>query len=202
MTARSTNVPLLALAGGVGLAGALAGVLAGAPAAADQDREVTTARAVAGPVVTTDAAGDVDSGVDLLKSRLGNGRMVRIALTHADLVPHPEYGVGASIFLDTDPAKKGPEFEFVGGLFQGTDYVLAETDGWKRGKNLDMQKCFYVMNLDYDAERTVVRIDPDCFGDPEKVRIAVKATGDSAEGSEHDWLGGRRQFTKWAASTR
>lgn len=197
-TRSTTTITMLTLAGGAVLAGAFAG----SPAAADQDREVTTARAVAGPVVTTDAAGDVDSGVDLLKARLGNGGMVRIALTHDDLVRHPEYGVGASIFLDTDPAEKGPEFEFVGGFFEGTDYMLAETDGWKRDRTVNMQKCFYILKLDYDADRSVVRIDPDCFGDPEKVRIAVKATGDSAEGPEHDWLGGRRQFTKWAASTR
>ena len=197
MRSLSLSSALLPLAA-VGLA---APFLGGAATAVSTDN-AGSAPAPGAAVVTEDQAGDIDAGVDLRKVRLANRDMVRVVLKHDDLVPHPEYGVGASIFLDTDPAQKGPEFQFIGGLFQGTDYMLAEADGWRLGKTVNMKKCFYIMKLDYEAERTVVRLEPGCLGDPEKVRIAVKATADSAEGAAHDWLGSRRAFTGWALSSR
>lgn len=196
MRSLSLRAALLPLAA----AGLVAPFLGGAATAASTDI-ARSAPAPGAPVVTEDEAGDIDAGVDLRKARLANRDMVRVVLKHDDLAPHPEYGVGASIFFDTDPAEKGPEFQFIGGLFQGTDYMLAEADGWKLGKTVNMKKCFYLMKLDYEAERTVVRMEPGCLGDPGQVRIAVKATADSADGPEHDWLGSRRQFTNWAASS-
>ena len=199
MRSLSLRAALLPLAA----AGLVAPFLGGS-ATAVSDAGASAPAAPDSVVTVKDKPGDIDSGVDLRKARLVNREMVRVVLRHDDLVPHPEagYGGGASIFFDTDPAEKGPEYEFVGGLFQGTDYVLAETDGWKRGKNVNMQKCFYVMRLDYDAERTAVRIDPECLGDPERVRIAVRAAADTDDGSDLDWLVKRRQFTAWADSDR
>ncbi len=167
-----------------------------APAAPALTAAVTSAPG--DPVVVTDQKGDIDSGVDLLRTRLTYRDTIRVRLVHDDLVPYPDHGVGVSIGFDTDPDENGPEFQFVGGLFQETDYALVHSDGWKQGKRVPPKGCFYRLRLQYKADRSLLRVDPGCLGDPDQVRISVHASADLADGTQHDWLTKRRTFTPWA----
>jgi hypothetical protein len=148
----------------------------------------------------TDPA-DVDHGVDLRAVRVVNGdAAVRVVLTHADLRRNPRSGAGGAVYLDTDPADRGPELVFVGGYYDGTDYQLLYTEGFGRrnwGKPVDGA---YLLTLDYDREQTRMRISRKAVGTDGEVRVAVRVSGDRHDGSSVvDWLGAPRSFTPWVA---
>lgn len=148
----------------------------------------------------TDASGDMDHGADIQSVKVANDKSVRIAVHTADLVPSYQSGAGLTIYLDTDPKSEGPEYAFLGGMFEGTDYGLVRTNGWKTGTHPTTVDGFYIMKLDFDNDVARVKISRGALGKPGKVRVAVRTTGEQADGTiVKDWLGGRRQFTKWVA---
>ena len=95
-----------------------------------------TPRAADAVVVATDEPGDIGAGVDLRKARLATATWSG-SCSPTTTWSRTEPSTASAPASSSTPTRtaKGPEFEFVGGLFQGTDYVLAETDGWKRGKH-------------------------------------------------------------------
>lgn len=119
--------------------------------------------------------------------------VVRVAF--AELEPTSDAGPSSlSVFVDTDPAARGPEFRVGTGLQEGTDYQLVRMKGWKAvGEALT---CSHAVAIDFDADRVRTRISRACLGDPEKVRIGVKMT-DLYDGSHPvvDWLGKRRYLS-------
>jgi hypothetical protein len=156
------------------------------------------APASAASIGVTDPA-DVDHGVDLRAVRVVNGdRNVRIVLNHTNLRRSPNSGAGGAVYIDTDPADRGPELVFVGGYFEGTDYQLLHTEGfgvknWKGPVN-----GFHILTLDYDKEQTRMRISRKAIGTDGKVRVAVRVAGQRADGTTVvDWLGEPRSFTPW-----
>ena len=74
---------------------------------------------------------DLGHGVDLrsveVEHRTNN---VVVTTTHTDLRPSFRTGSSGSVFLDTDPDDRGPEYLFAGGFFRGTGYNLLEVDGF------------------------------------------------------------------------
>jgi hypothetical protein len=104
-----------------------------------------------------------------------------------------------SIFVDTDPGAKGPEFRVGTGLQTGTDYQLVRMKKWTPvGEALT---CPHVVGLNFNANRVRARISRTCLGNPESVRIGVKMT-DLYDGSHPvvDWLGKRRYLSIGIAS--
>jgi hypothetical protein len=144
---------------------------------------------------------DIHHGVDLQKVRVAHGEdRLRVTLTHLNLRRSPSTGASGTIFLDTDPDDRGPEYVFAAGLFEGTDYALLTTDGYAVGTWGEPVDCGYRMRLDYREEKTRTRFSRDCFGDPDSVRVAVKVAGLRTDGSTVvDWLGARRSVTFWVA---
>ena len=66
---------------------------------------------------------DINHGVDLRAVHVVNGeRNLRIVLNHTNLRRDPRTGAGGAVYIDTRAADRGPEFVFVGGYFEGTDY--------------------------------------------------------------------------------
>lgn len=145
---------------------------------------------------------DLDHGVDLRSVVVDHGAgNVVVTTTHTNLRPSFRSGSAGAVFLDTDPATPGPEYVFVGGYFDGTDYQLLHTDGFARrtwGVPVDGS---YRMRLDYDKEQVRMRIARDAIGSPEQVRVAVRVAGTRRDGSStaRDWLGEPRSFTDWVA---
>ena len=178
----------------------LKGAAAAITAAAALGLGALDAPASAASLRVTDPA-DVAHGVDLRAVRVVNDdRSVRIVLDHADLRPAPASGAGGTVYLDTDPADRGPELVLVGGFYDGTDYQLLHTEGFGRsrwGRPVDGS---YLMRLDYDREQTRIRISRAAVGTEGAVRVAVRVSGKRADGtSVVDWLGQSHSFTRWVA---
>ena len=147
---------------------------------------------------------DLDHGVDLLSVVVDHGASnVVVTTTHTNLRPSFRSGSGGAVFLDTDPADAGPEFVFVGGYYEGTDYQLLHTDGFGQGKWGEPVEGSYRMRLDYEREHVRMRVSREALGSPAEVRVAVRVAGTRRDGTSTglvDWLGEPRSFTEWVAS--
>ncbi len=166
--------------------------------------------ALAGPAsaaTTTfaDARGDMAHGADIQRVRVVNEEQVRIRVVHRDLRRSYKSGSSLSLFIDTDRARKGPEFVFLGGTFEGSDYALLKAKGWKRAsdRQVPLHGGSYIMRVDYDKETASIRIDREVLGNPDAVRVEVKTGGEHVPKGEEpattevDWLGKPRDFTRW-----
>jgi hypothetical protein len=156
--------------------------------------------ALAASLTVTDPE-DISHGVDLRTVKVYNGEAnLKVTLTHTNLRRSYKSGASGLVYIDTDPADKGPEYVFSGGFYEGTDYMFTTTEGFgvKRwGKPVE---CSYRMTVDYAAEKTRMRIGQGCFGDVDQVRVAVKVAGQRTDGTTlTDWLGEPREFTRWVA---
>jgi hypothetical protein len=155
--------------------------------------------------VFTDERGDLGHGADIHRVRVVNGEQVKIKVVHRDLVRSYRSGSSIAVFIDTDRTRKGPEFVFLGGTFEGADYALLKAEGWKRAndRQVPLRGGTYVMKLDYEKDTALIRIDRAVLRDPGAVRVEVKTGGELVpEGDEPattavDWLGQRRDFTPW-----
>ncbi|WP_134766632.1 hypothetical protein [Nocardioides sp. 1609] len=146
---------------------------------------------------------DTAHGSDLRSVEVRNlETRVVVVTTHTNLRRDPASGSGGAVFLDTDPADKGPERVLVGGYFEGTDYQLLETEGFNRRTWGDPVEGSYGLTLDYRQDRVVMRMSRAALGNPEDVRVAVTSSGTKSDGSGDavvDWLGAPRSFTPWVA---
>lgn len=197
MRISSTYVVLAGVA-----AGAAAGVtLTGAGAAgATTGAQAVTAPIATGTLVATDARGDMAHGADIWKVTVGHRKQVTVDIRHADLVRSYKSGSSGSVFLDTDPARTGPEYVFMGGFFEGADYQLARAEGWKAVGSPINLRCSYIMKLDYARDVTHIAIGRGCLGKPDRVRVAVRTGGEQPDGTiVRDWLHRPRSFTRWVA---
>jgi hypothetical protein len=124
---------------------------------------------------------------------------------HRDLVRSFRSGSSISIFLDTDRARRGPEYVFTGGTFEGADYALLKANGFKAAGNRQapLHGGSYIMRLDYRRNVAHISIDQVVLKDPGAVRVAVKTgaealpAGGGTGTREVDWLGAPRQLTPW-----
>lgn len=174
-------------------------LLAGATAVATLVSLSAAGPAVAETTAFHDEHGDMGHGADIHRVRVVNEDLLKIRVTHANLVRSYESGSSLSVFLDTDRTRKGPELVFSGGTFQGTDYALLRADGWKQSGRRAVD-CGYDMKLDYAKETATVRLDRDCLDGAGAVRVEVVTGNDlTVDGSQtaRDWLGERRDFTDW-----
>lgn len=145
---------------------------------------------------------DTNHGSDILAMQFRNGAdNVHITTYHLGLRKDPKTGSGGSFFIDTDRHDKGPEYVLAGGFFEGTDYVLVETEGFDADKWGDpVENGDYTMRVNYKKERVHVAISRAALGNPGKVRVAVRASGTRTDGTSTgltDWVGKRREFTPW-----
>jgi hypothetical protein len=166
---------------------------------------VLAGTASAETAVFTDATGDLAHGADIHRVRVVNDDRVRIRVVHQDLVRSYKSGSSIAVFIDTDRARRGPEFVFLGGTFEGADYALLPAKGWKRAsdRQVPLRGGTYDMRLDYAKDVAALRIDRAVLGKPKAIRVEVRTGGELVpEDSEpasagRDWLGKPRSFTSW-----
>lgn len=117
---------------------------------------------------------------------------VRFVITVADL--RRKGSAGATLYLDTKPDNKGPEYALGTGLFSGTDYALFRVDGFGDHGN-GPKSCDYQLKLRYKTDKVVGTISRDCLKNPETVAAVVKMV-DTFDASHpiHDWAPAKKQF--------
>lgn len=135
---------------------------------------------------------------DIRKVRLNHGvDQVITKVRFTDLVATSEAGPsGMTVYFDTRPARKGPEFRLDTGLQSGTDYQLSRVKGWTApGEPLS---CDHSLKLGWVSDVATLRVARECLGKPAKVRVGVKMV-DLYDGSHPvtDWLGKPRSYTAW-----
>ena len=146
---------------------------------------------------------DTFHGSDLRAVRVKNGDHNVVVVTHHDnLGRDPKTGSSGAVYVDTDRSDKGPEFVFVGGYYEGTDYRLLRTEGFGHknwGAPVDGS---YELTVDYAKEWVKMRMSRQALGNPGDVRVAVRVSGTRTDGTSTglvDWLGEPRSFTLWVA---
>ncbi|UYM03800.1 hypothetical protein [Solicola gregarius] len=105
--------------------------------------------------VVKDKRGDVSGQVDIRSVRVDNtGKWIDIRSHHRNLTygPHAP-GLGASLFIDTNGKRKGPEFIIGGPVGSDGDYHLSKLRGWNHfGRSLGC-KMTYRVNYKRDVVR-------------------------------------------------
>ncbi len=144
---------------------------------------------------------DVYHGADLRSVQLKNGdRNVVVITSHTNLRRDPSTGSAGAVYVDTDRSDKGPEFVFVGGYFEGTDYQLLHTEAFGHKNWGAPVHGSYEMAIDYAKEQVRMRMSRKALGNPGKVRVAARVSGTRTDGTGVvDWLGEPRSFTGWVA---
>jgi hypothetical protein len=160
------------------------------------------APAMAERIGVSDPADATASLSDIRRVTVDHGpEQVFVKVAFTELEPRSEAGPSSlAIFLDTNPARKGPEYRLGTGLQRGTDYQLMRVKDWKPvGEPLT---CEHRLRLDFSANVAKFRAARACLRTPDEVRVGVKMT-DLYDGSHpvHDWLGAPRSFTTWVASS-
>ena len=150
-----------------------------------------------------DDLGSTGHGSDLLAVSIRNApKKLVIKTTHENLRKDPKSGSSGAVFIDTNPMNKGPEYVFVGGFFEGTDYSLLHTDGFHHSTWGEPVGGTYSMAIDYVADTVTFRMSRAAIGKAGKVRVAVRVSGTRNDGTSNgltDWLGEPRSFTPWIA---
>jgi hypothetical protein len=141
---------------------------------------------------------DTTHGSDIRSLRVAHHEDDVVVVTkHEDLRRDPASGSGGAVYLDTDPGDAGPEYVLVGGYFVGTDYVLLETDGFRPSTwGEPVEHGDYLQRVRYGADTVRTVISRAALGDPEEVRVSVKASGPDGD---VDWVGAKHSFTPWIA---
>jgi hypothetical protein len=157
-------------------------------------------------VASADAIGvkdpeDTFHGSDLRSVTVRHGHDdVVVVTTHSGLRRDPRTGSGGAVYVDADARDRGPEYVFVGGYFQGTDYQLLRTEGFGPRQWGTPVEGSYEMTVDYAKEQVRMRMARATLEDPARVRIAVRVSGTRTDGTSTglvDWLGEPRSFTRW-----
>ena len=160
---------------------------------------------LAGPAnavtITTTDPQDTFHGSDLRAVKVKHSeRNLVVTTSHTNLRRDPRSGSSAAVYIDTDSEDRGPEFVFVGGFFEGTDYQLLHTEGFGAKKWGAAADGSYIMRIDYETETVRMRMSRETLGSPDRVRVAVRGARTRTDGSSNglvDWLGDRREFTPW-----
>jgi hypothetical protein len=144
---------------------------------------------------------DTHHGSDLRSVQVVNGdHNLRVVTTHTNLRRDPATGSAGAVYVDTDPDDRGPEYVFVGGYFEGTDYQLLHTEGFGHRRWGAPVTGSYEMRVDYARDQVRMRMSRAALGRPGRVRVAVTTSGLRTDGtSVVDWLKEPRSFTRWVA---
>lgn len=142
---------------------------------------------------------DSDARVDLLRVKVRNAEdRVIVRLRFDDLVRRADRaGQSVGIYFDTDGARPGPEIGLGSGLNVGTDYQLVRMRNWAHTDR--PVRCDYDAALDWAADTATYVVDPACFGDYARIRVAVEASEYDGDLIVRDWLRGIKVFSPWVA---
>ncbi|MBA2954030.1 hypothetical protein GON03_06840 [Nocardioides sp. MAH-18] len=145
---------------------------------------------------------DTFHGSDVTALTVVNGpQNLTITTQHEGLRPVPATGSRGTVFIDTDPSDRGPEFVLTASYTRSFRFMLRATDGFDRSTWGDaVEQGDYALHVDYDRDQVRVRISQAALGSPSSVRVAVGVSGKRTDGTRTgltDWVGKPRQFSLW-----
>jgi len=145
---------------------------------------------------------DTFHGSDILALQVRNGQEnLNVTTYHSNLRRDPATGSSGRIYIDTRRNDAGPEYVFVAGFFEGTDYQLLKTEGFGAAQwGNPVANGDYIMRVRYAEDTAQFRMSRAALGNPGAVRVSVRASGTRTDGSSNgltDWVGKRRSFTPW-----
>ncbi|MFN8192339.1 MAG: hypothetical protein U0R78_18335 [Nocardioidaceae bacterium] len=162
---------------------------------------IGTAQPAQAEIYGVDDANDSPHGSDLFAVDIDNGAKRLVVKTmHDNLRRDPSSGSGGAVYIDTDRDDAGPEFVFVGGYFDGTDYQLLHTEGFGPSRWGRVAKGHWSMRVNYREDTVTMRMNKRALSGADDVRVAVRVSGTRRDGTSHglvDWLGKPRQLTPW-----
>jgi len=140
---------------------------------------------------------DSRARVDLLRVKLRNADdRLLVRLRFDDLVRRSDKaGQSVGIYFDTDGSRPGPEIGLGSGLNYGTDYQLVRMRNWSQSTS--RVSCVYDAELDWAADTATYVLEPACFGDYSRVRVAVEASEYDGDVITSDWLREIKAFSPW-----
>lgn len=105
-------------------------------------------------------------------------------------------GAGITIYLDTAPGRRGPEYVLTSGLGAGTDHVLTRARRWRRSGG--PLACDHEVRIRWNVDRLRAVIDRDCLAEPDAVRVSARMV-DHEDSSDPtvDWVPARRRWSVW-----
>lgn len=147
----------------------------------------------------SDAHGDVASSVDIHRVRLINGTQTAAAVRVTVVQRELRAGDGFDVWVDTDPGDAGPEYRatwFANSDSLGLNQVESFADP---GVAVDCP-FFRVRSAQDDAgESSYVRMPQRCLGDPDEVRVSVRAQRLVGQHVVKDWAPSVLHFYAWVA---
>ncbi len=157
----------------------------------------TLAPAHAEQVAVADPADSSQSNNDLRRAVFVHGAddvTVRVSVT--DL--RKQDNAGVIVYFDKRAKRRGPEFTLGVPLYQTSDeYVVYRAKAWRAIG--DPVECDVTTRQRWKKDVVVVRGSRACFGDPDRLRFAVRMSDSSPGDAAVDWVIGRREFTGWLA---
>lgn len=147
---------------------------------------------------------DTFHGSDILALQVRNGQdNLNVTTYHSNLRRDFRTGSSGLVYVDTERNDAGPEYVFVAGFTEGTDYQFLRTEGFGAGRwGNPVQQGDYVMRVFYGKDRVQFRMSRAALGNPGAVRVSVRASGTRTDGTGNelvDWVGEPRSFTPWIA---
>jgi len=148
----------------------------------------------------------VDDGADATAS-LTDIRVVRVQHSDKRLIARVNFpdlrkrsSASMIFYIDSNDARRGPEYALGTPLFSGGDYALWRMRNWRfvGGQPVD---CRYGMTYKWRRDFVEFNARRGCFNKPAELRLGLKMRDDAdASHPVTDWLKGRRKFTRWLAS--
>ncbi len=140
-----------------------------------------------------DNLNDAPRRIDVERVRVDNGNRIEVT-TFVDNLRRSPFS-GLAVYFDTRRRDRGPEFFIAGGLVQGTDWQAVRIENWRLGNAHLLIRCDSDLRLHYQSDRATFSIDRNCFHDPKRIRVSVKAQTNT----RHDWAPKRHRFYDWVA---
>ena len=141
----------------------------------------------------TDPRNDTTSSVDIWSVKVNNSSRHRnkiIVVVQQDSVGP---GDSITIYLNTRPRDRGPEFSL--SAFVASEYGMNRVETWSGDGRFVSDRCGYQLKINEGTDRSRAVIPRRCLGKPGEIRVAVKAER-GFQVTSRDWAKAHRNLAR------